>query len=581
MIDGHSLNYPVWGGAAWAYDTMSLHQVEHVEIIRGPGSALYGANAFSGIINVVTKKGFDVAGTELSVGGGSNGAKRINLLHGKQYGGLDLLAFVDYFEKDSDDLFVSSDAIGLSGVTNDWAESWDVGLKLGWNDFVLNTRMMKRDNGPYIGVQYVLNDESRLETEQYLADLSYSKEINDQWMVNAKAYLDYLDMVLNWEIYPEGVPFAILGLGPLGWGPNDSTLGAPSMKNRRLGVEVGSSYNISDVNTLTVGALYEKVKHYDLGFHSNYHPLTFAFLGSVQDTFSLGEWGVPAEREILAAYIQDEWEIINDVRLTAGIRYDHYSDFGSITNPRVGLVWSVSPKVDLKFLYGEAFRIPNFEELYLKNNPATKGNENLTPEEMQTYEAAINYRPTKGAELTVSGFHNTFTDRIDLIPIGGGLSEFQNAGDATIVGIESEFRYKLKKYYELYANHTWQNPEDDKTGQRIADVPSIRWNLGVNLLRWKNLNGNFNIRYVGDRPRINSDPRSSLDSYTVADLSLNIMDVFTENLELRGSLFNIFDEKYAYSAPLQADGTFTLEDDYPAPGRTFFLELRYSFYGEL
>ncbi len=567
MIDGHTMNYPVWGGAAWAYDSISLDQVKRIEIIRGPGSALYGSNAFTGVINVVTQQGEDIDGATVSLGAGTFEAGKFNIAYGKKHNDLDILAFATFKDMNSANLNVESDLGGFSGRTDDWGQSRDLGLKLTWEDLTLNTRYMKRENGPYIGVQFFLNDESEIKTEQYMLDLSYEKKINDRFTFNITTYMNHLDMDLAWEIYPEGVP---LSLGFPDWGPNDSMFGTPSMKNRRYGLEANITYNLTEKNLLTVGAVYEKVKHYDLGYYGNFHPLTFASLGTVQDISSLGMWSDPAKRRIRALYVQDEWGINEDLSLTAGIRYDEYDDFGDTTNPRIGLVWKVDPRLDIKLLYGEAFRAPNFEELYLINNPATLSNPDLSPEKIRTYEVGLGWYPLEGAVINLTGFYNTVEDRIELVAIGGGLSEFQNRGKTTIYGIETEAKYSWERN-RIYANHTWQRPEDDELGSRLPDVPSHRFNIGMDREIGKHTSGNLHLLYVGKRPRASSDAREDLEEYATVNSSITIKNIF-KTLELQGSVYNLFDQQYFYPSPPN-----TVQSDYPAAGRSFFVEARYKF----
>jgi iron complex outermembrane receptor protein len=211
-------------------------------------------------------------------------------------------------------------------------------------------------------------------SDQFFADLSYSKAISDQWNINARAYYDYADVTFEWQIFPPGFAFSPL---PEHFFP-DGVYGTPGFKNQVYGVEVGSDYALTDTNTLTVGALYEYSKQYDITHKTNFDPNTYFNLGSYQDISSWGNWNIPADRTNTAAYVQDEWRILDNLSLTTGIRYDHYDDVGSSTNPRIGLVWEVVKNVDLKLLYGEAFRIPTFDELYSINNPASVGNPDLT-----------------------------------------------------------------------------------------------------------------------------------------------------------------------------------------------------------
>jgi iron complex outermembrane receptor protein len=579
LMDGHKLEYPTTGGASWAWDAVSMEQVKRIEVIRGPGSALYGANAFSGIVNVVSQKGDDIDGTQVSAGGGSFELKRINVLHGREYGETDVLASLTYYDVESADLYVPMDAIGQSGYTDDWAESWDGSLRISWKDFTLSGKYLKRENGPYIGVTNVLTDESILETEQYYIDLIYTRELNERWNISSRGYYDYLDVTFNWKLFPDEfitLPRSVVPPPPLTIGDftfPGGVYGTPHFNDKTFGVELGTDYQIANNNKLTLGLFYEKLDHGDVTHYANFDPNTGINLGSYQDITSWANWSQEMTREIIAAYIQDEWQPSETVGVTFGVRYDDYSDVGDSTNPRLGIVWNFHQKADVKLLYGTAFRVPTLDELYSINNPAAIGNPNLIPEEMETIEAGLAYRPIDGMNMNVNAFYNQVSDIIRLVPLAStpGANEFQNTGDATIYGLEFDLRYYWQRENEAYFNYTWQHPEDDETGEEIPDVPSSRWNLGLTMRFWEHLKGNANILYVGERPRALGDPRPDLDSYTKVDLNL-ILDNLYKTLKFRGSVYNLFDEDISYPAT-----PGTLYYDYPAPGRTIFLEVRYTF----
>ncbi len=102
------------------------------------------------------------------------------------------------------------------------------------------------------------------------------------------------------------------------------------------------------------------------------------------------------------------------MNLTAGVRHDQYDDFGGTTNPRFGLVWNFLKNGDLKLLYGQAFRAPNFLELYNQNNPAAEGNPNLDPERIKTYEISLGYRLGGSYAMNANYFYNDINDLIGL-----------------------------------------------------------------------------------------------------------------------------------------------------------------------
>jgi iron complex outermembrane receptor protein len=570
MIDGHSIVSPTTGDSWWQLEDIALEQVERVEIIRGPGSALYGANAFSGIINVVTKMGNELNATQISAGGGSFDNGRLNMLHGKRYGDVDLLASLTYNTTEGAQLDVASDAIGLPGETDDWAKVWDGTFKLSWHDLIFFTRYSSRENGPYIGVTNVLNqtgDKSELSNKQFLADLSYQHVINGKWEIKTRFYYDWCDTTFKWQLFPPGMAFspATVHYFPEG------VFGTPHFANRTLGGELTTDYAVTPTNTLTAGLVYEYSRQYDVSHTTNFNPITFVNLGSYQDISDWGNWSLDATRENIAAYVQDEWGVSDTVTLTAGLRHDYYDDIGSSINPRLGVVWELYSDIDLKLLYGESFRAPTLDELYSTNNPAAVGNEDLKPEEMQTYEISLGYSPLIGPSFSVAGFYNKFSNKIELAPTDiPGMQEFRNTGDATIYGVELEGRYKFSAI-ELYGNYFWQHPEDDATGEQLADVPTYRMNFGLNywLSNWGK--GNLHLLHVGDSNRSAGDPRDDAKGYTVVNTNFIVMDL-VEGMELRATLYNVLDETYSYPAP-----TGSLPDDYPAPGRSVFLEARYDF----
>ena len=159
-------------------------------------------------------------------------------------------------------------------------------------------------------------------------------------------------------------------------------------------MEIQTTYKISDSNTVIAGATYEEQKGYDHSQSANYlptaDPIVIIPLPSVTkwpDIFA----GDTQKRNFKAFFLEDIWDITDDLRLTTGARYDRYSDFGSELSPRVGLTWEFIKGYDLKLLYGHAFRAPSFIEIFIR----LPGSE-LDPETINTYEISL------GADFTSS-----------------------------------------------------------------------------------------------------------------------------------------------------------------------------------
>ena len=563
MIDGHRVNGFLNGSGVIHFGDMSVDFIKRVEIIRGPGSALYGADAFLGVINVVTKQPEDIDGVQVTAGGGSFDTQHANLMFGHSGKDSGVSGFFDYLDTDGPSSFIEQDAIGNSGNTLDWREKKELGFNIFWKDFTLRGRYQKNDNGPYIGTASVLNDETvmRFGNVGFL-DLAYSKPITKKLDIQTRLYADFMKIDNYFEIFPEGFP-----------GYPEGALGNPKSKQRIVGVETMVDYRLA-AHLLTTGFMYENDRLYDVKHSTNFDPLTFIPLGSYQDISSWGNFNEDHTRDIWALYLQDIWDINPAVSLTCGVRYDHYSDFGGTVNPRAGFVWEFMDDTSVKLLYGSAFRAPSFTELYQKNNPSNVGNANLAPEEIDTYEVGLERRLGKDFTLRLDYFYSKMKN---LIIIGEKPSltdpaENVNQGTAKVDGIEAEFAYDFGNDAYGYINYCYQHPTNGETGQRLPEVPNHKVNALVNYSPWKYLNANVGVSWIGKRPRDNNDTRQDLPAATLVDLTLIVRN-FYKTLEFRGSAYNLFDEDYRDPSPYPVQ----VPHDYPTNERMFLIEARYTF----
>lgn len=558
LVDGHSVNINTQGSAAWSFNQMFVDSIKKIEIVRGPGSALYGSNAFSAVINIVTKDAKDIDGVVITGGGGSYDTKKLNLQAGKAMGDLQAAFTFDYFKTDGARLKVAQDVLGNSGKTLEFEERISSGLKLGYKGWQFNSQYMARQRGPYLGATYALNEQSKLTFDQYFGDLSYRHAVTKDSNVLIKAYVDRIRGDLFWELFPKGTTLPYYGTFAEGM------LAEPRLRERILGSELQFDTRLTDFNTLTAGVLFENRKttyaSHSLNFNPNpavctdLPPTTFAF----QDVGDRCNYTQKKTRNIWAAYVQDVWDINGALALTVGARHDHYSDFGGTTNPRAALVWKFLEKWDAKLLYGTAFRAPTASELYYVNNPSMLGNPQLQPETVKTYEASVGYTDNPTYKARISYFHNQYNNKIQLVPQLSGVSIFENTGETEVQGLEAELRREFTKHSYLYANYTYQQPKDSATGNRLADVPTHKGNLGGNYAITQKIGVYLNLFMSGERPRAVGDTRNAAPGYGLVDLTLISKNVF-KDLDLRASVHNLFGHKYADPAPTMIPGDFPRE----------------------
>ncbi len=578
MIDGHSVHDDLSAGSSYIFDKMSIENVKRIEIIRGPGSALYGSGAFAGVINVVTVNGEDIDGTTVTAGGGSFGTQHYNLLAGKQSGDWDTAFMLDLYDTDGAELDVASDLFLHSGKTQFNLKRLDAGVKLSYKDFSFNSRYVSFDRGPYVGVIGALNDESEVNQTQYFLELAYQHEISKKANFNARAYQDRVpEFDLFWEIisetdYPGGM------------------IGNPMAEMQSHGSELQFDLELAENNFLTIGALSEKRKMKDIKHIGNFdgrlfiggapNPAFGAPLGALTDISADANWLdiSKTERDIWAIYLQDIWNITDTLDLTVGVRHDDYSDVGSTTNPRAALVWQFHDDWDLKTLYGEAFRAPSFAELYLLNNTAYLGNTALVPETMKTFELSLGHTISSNDTTRLTFFDTALKDKIQALPQGGGLSQFGNSAGSDVQGLEFEFEKQFNSGHSLYANLTYQDAKEKNTDKPVADVANRKANIGTNLVVGRHLNVNLNLFATSAMPRqsadpsygITADPRTNATAgYALVDLAV-IGKELHEGLEVRGSVYNLLDKEYVDPA---LAGSVT--SDLPREGRSLMIELSY------
>jgi outer membrane receptor for ferrienterochelin and colicins len=565
LIDGHSIN-DVWrGGAMWNFDDLPVENIRKIEIIRGPGSALYGQNAFLAVIDIITKGTEDIDGFQVTTSGGSFSTQNYNLLFGRELGGLKISGFLDYFDtqgfskKIEQDVLFPAAASRSPGQSQNRKEKTDLNLRLSYNNLEVKAKYMKKRRKDYIGVGDALNEESILRDTYMFTEFTYKLSLSEKLNMTPKVYYDQY----NYDPFFEQRPDGHLGVYPEG------IKGQLRFKQRTIGFENQVNYKLFEGNELTFGLQYEWIHQHDIKYGKNSHPITNANLTTVTDFTHDLPFTRKATRHIYAFYLQDEWNITKDIDLTIGVRHDRFTRFEGTTNPRVGLIWRFIEDAHLKLLLATAFKAPSFQEMFLTNNSVKIGNPSLDPEKINTFEIALGYHFTEHMRASINYFYNRIRDKIILDT--ATPKQFQNGGGSRIHGIEAEWKADLGNDNYVFANYTFQDAEDTRDRNRLPDVPVHNGNIGINSGFCKYTNANLTTHLSGPRPREDGDTRRDIPAQALVNMTL-IGKNFIDNFEVRGSVFNLFDKSYYDPAPQN-----TVSTDYPQQGRSFTIELRYQF----
>ncbi|GAM10786.1 vitamin B12 transporter BtuB [Geobacter sp. OR-1] len=569
MIDGHPLNKTSSGSGLYMLaDMLPVENIRQVEVVRGPGSALYGSNAFMATINIITRDSDDIDGLETKIGGGSFDTFKGNLVGAVEYGdNLKVSGSADYFRTNGPKLRVESDVLRSTAFSNAPgtvhldAEQTEGFLKLLYGDFTFRGHYLCVKKGFFIGMGYALTNDTQnyYDTDNYWGELAYSRRITTSLSATLKVSYDHYQQ----QPYVKSLPDGYNNSFPAG------KIGRPLVQDQSINAELQLDWDPFPGNHIIAGVVSESMKQYDVHRIANFNPLTGAYLGSLQ---KVANWNKNAERQTTSFYLQDEWHLLNQVALTAGVRYDHYSDFGGTVNPRAGLVWNALDNVDLKLLYGQAFRAPSFVEMYNINTVSNTGNPNLKAERIATWEGSVAVRFSRALNLDFNYFYSAIDD---LIVRDGSVTptSFNNAGKAVTQGIEMGLNgaFELLQWKTTYA---WQDPRDDVTGKRLADVPSQRATASLNYALTQYLNLHTGLIWTGPRPRDTGDTRKEMPDYTTVDMALTAHD-FLKGLEIQVALFNLFDKRY--SDPDTSGAAQKIPGDFPREGISVLANLLYKF----
>ncbi|WP_461518885.1 TonB-dependent receptor plug domain-containing protein [Porticoccus sp.] len=583
----------VWGG-------MPVNAISRIEVIRGPGSALYGADAFAGVINIVTKEADGTDHFETGVRYGTYNTKEYWASKSGSIGEIRFYGILEAQKSDGYDEKISSDAQSLldlytgtnaslaPGSVNMQRENYDGRIELGYKNFVLRAGIQSRNNaGDGVGAAQALSDDNRFSSQRINTDFTYeNKEVTENLSLKVQAsYLQTTQEVQgNLVLYPEGstgpffFPNSIVPMFPGGF--PDGVIGSPEVYERHSRFNVSSFYEGFDKHEVGFGAGYYYGDVYKVKESKNYgiNPYTLGLIlpgdPVVEVTDTPFVFMTEDERENNYVFLQDVWHFANDWELTAGLRYDHYSDFGDTVNPRLALVWSTTRNLTTKLLYGEAFRAPSFSQTRAINNPVFQGNPDLDPEELKSYELAFDYRAGYNLSFNLNVYHYEWEDIIQFVPAAGG-SQAQNAGEQTGHGLEFETRWQATERLELIGNLAWQKSEDKNTNTDAGNAPEKQVYLQADWQFIPNWHMNVQANWVMDRNRVTGDPRSDIDDYAIVDLTLRRKSIW-ENVDVALIVKNLFD-KDAREPSQNSDLGPLIYDDLPLAGQSVMAEIRYQY----
>jgi len=586
MINGVPITDMYVGDRSLGWGGMPVGNIARIEVIRGPGSALYGADAFAGVINIITKTASQINGGEAGGRAGSFKTQDAWVQYGKRGDWESVFSLelhstegqsrrVDTDAQTSLDPLFGTNASLAPGRVNTQRDALDLRLDLARGDWRGRMGYQGRRNlGTGAGVAQALDPQGTIDSDRYNADLTYDNpKHSEHW--GATVQLSYFETRLKTDLtaFPPG---AFGNVFPEG------LTGEPGRAERHFRLGGSALYSSLIQHKLRLGAGADFVDLYKIretkNFYATTGPVPVPFPGSpppIRDVS--GDPNLvyiqPHDRTVYYGFIQDEWAFASDWELTAGVRYDHYSDFGKTWNPRLALVWQTSYNLTSKFLYGRAFRAPAFAELYNINNPVALGNPSLDPETIDTAELAWDYRPTSAVQTGLNLFYYTMHDIIRFVPDPAATtSTAQNTSSQTGYGLEWTGSWIATGALRLSSNYAYQQNTDKLTDKNAGHAPRHQLYLRGDWVFLPDWNLNSQLNWVAQRDRAAGDLRPAINDYTTVDATIRRKHLWGD-WDIAASVRNVFDADAREPSP--APGF--IRNDLPLPGRNYFLELSYRY----
>jgi outer membrane receptor for ferrienterochelin and colicins len=552
LIDGHRVNENVFDGT-YINDEfpIDIDLIDRVEIIRGPGSSLYGTDAFFAVINIITRRGGDLKGTKVSLSAGGQESYQGRVSYGQQFkSGLEVLLsesfgdskgnrqlFYPEFNSPATNFGIARDADGSR-----FHKSF---VSASYKDFTFHAvygYWVKHIPTAAYGTVF---GDSRSKSSNYRAytELQYQRTFGENWVVDARAYYDWYwyDGVYPYDYTGAGVPpFTLNQDYAIGnWWGYDLSVSKPLLEKHRVTLGTEEIFNTKQVQG-----------NYDLQPYALY---LYDRRSSI----------------VSAVYLQDEFSIRTNLVLSAGLRYDRYSTFGGTLNPRLALIFTPAENTAIKLLYGQAFRAPDDYELYY-DGVAYEANPRLKPETIKTTELVFERYFHKYTSLSVSGFYNVIGGLIsETTDSKTGLIQYVNLEDVRGKGLEFQLSEKRPSGWEGRLAYTVQNSHTLSDGDNLNNSPKHlgKINLIAPLLS-KRLFASFEGQEDSRRETVRE---TFVGGYFVANATLSSKDMFGR-LQASVSLYNLFNKRDADPA-----GNEYRQDSIPQDGRNFRVKLAYKF----
>lgn len=509
LLNGHSVNENIYGSAYIGNDLgIHLNSVERIEIVRGPSSALYGSNAMLAVINVITKKGSAIDGLMVNAEVGSYRNLQTSARYGKVFSNdLDIFVSGNLGDIKGEDQFYSE----YNGIAQnlDWEKFIGFTSALIFKNFSLFGKFSSRKKGiPTGAYDIVFNQpESHTLDEYQFIELKYEGEIGIDKSVLLRTYYDNYHYFGTYQ-------YDIIG--------HDQSTGS------WFGTEAQLRWDLTTSNRLIAGIEY---KNNTRAIFKYWNPEIIFFDGNFPSSLT-------------SFYLQNEYQALDNLSVTLGLRLDKYSVFKMFTSPRGAIIYQAAKSSTFKFLYGEAFRIPNVYEVNY-HDPYTqfKRSDNLKSEKIATSELIWEQRMSDETFSTVSVFRYDMNNLIDTkIDTADSFKYFGNVDNIRAIGLEFGINTRTKEDVNYYFNYSLQSTKNLETDEKLTNSPEHLIKFGINFPVYEYFFVGTEFLWETERLTVYD---SKTDPYLLSNLNIKTKPLFNR-LTASFLVRNLFDADYKH-----------------------------------
>ncbi len=437
LVDGNRVNDTVYDQAFIGSEfPLDLDLVERVEFIPGQGSAVHGANALFGVVNVVTRSRIDGSGGEAAVTLASGDSRQVRITGHRELGAATVMLSATALRERGRDVYYpgydTPDAhSGISHQT-DHERQDQLFTRIGFEDATVTLIHADRIRGLSASPGTVFNDPRTLYRDtQTLGDVSLRRRIDGLSHWNARLYAGSYSFRGDYAM--DDAP---------------GTLNRDGAQSRWWGLEGSVFTERVDSHKIVAGADVQVSPRRDQT-NADISPVAVTYL---DDHLSGRRFSLFGE---------DQWTLSPALSLTAGARWDHEPGRDGELNPRLAVVWRPGERWVTKFIHGTAYRPPNAFETRYATPGGYKSNPGLRAERVRGNEAVLEHRPDASTRWTMSAYANAARNLIvQAIDPADEMLLYDNLGVLRARGLELEGERAWPGGTHVRANYGWQDVRD-------------------------------------------------------------------------------------------------------------------------